>query len=122
MTFAVCTKEGAYCANLFYVFNEESLSLIFASNIDSKHIKDAIANPNIGGTISKETKNISKIQGVQFRGRLKSSLDFKEGRSYFKRFVFAKKIKLSLWAVELNFIKFTDNTLGFGKKFIYKKD
>ncbi len=39
-----------------------------------------------------------------------------------KRYPFAILMKTQLWVVDLDFIKLTDNRLGFGKKLIWKKD
>ncbi len=121
LTLAVCGKGEPYCANCFYAFNIENRSLIFASDIKTKHMKEAISNPKIAGTVSKETKNIGKIQGIQFTGRLKNSLTLEEIRSYFEKFPFAKSHKPLLWSIELDFVKLTDNLLGFGKKIVWQR-
>ena len=118
LTFAVCDKKSPYCANCFYAYLDKSL--IFASDIDTKHIKMALLNPNVAGTISKETKNIGKIQGIQFVAKMKMDISFSEKEAYLKRFPFAKFHKPLLWTIKLKFIKFTDNTLGFGKKLIWE--
>lgn len=121
LTFAVCENDFPYCASCFYTYNSEYKSLVFASDIKTKHIELALENPKVAGTISKETKNIGKIQGIQYRGRFKDSITFSEKESYFKRFPFAKAHNPMLWAIELEFIKFTDNRLGFGKKLMWQK-
>ena len=118
LTLAVCDEKNPYCANCFYAYLDKSL--IVASDIDTKHIKMALLNPNVAGTISKETKNIGKIQGIQFVASLKMDISFSEKEVYFKRFPFAKFHKPLLWTIKLKFIKFTDNTLGFGKKLIWE--
>ena len=66
-----------------------------------------------------------KIQGVQILGivyplnkeKLKISL-----RIYLERFPYAKDFPLKLWGLKLNFIKMTDNSLGFGKKIVWRDD
>ena len=42
-------------------------------------------------------------------------------KKYLKRFPYAVLMKTQLWIVELTFVKFTDNRLGFGKKIIWEK-
>ncbi len=39
---------------------------------------------------------------------------------YLKRFPFAAASKLDMWVLEPEYIKFTDNTLGFGIKLIWE--
>ena len=40
-------------------------------------------------------------------------------KTYIRRFPFAALAELTLWVVEISYMKFTDNTLGFGKKLIW---
>ncbi|MCX6297115.1 MAG: hypothetical protein NTX97_13845, partial [Bacteroidetes bacterium] len=42
-------------------------------------------------------------------------------KSYYKKYPFAIAIPGDLWILEFEYIKFTDNTLGFGKKLIWNK-
>jgi uncharacterized protein YhbP (UPF0306 family) len=37
-------------------------------------------------------------------------------------FPYAKDFPLKFWSLKLNFIKMTDNSLGFGKKIIWRED
>ena len=46
----------------------------------------------------------------------------KTKKAYMKRFPFARLMKTNLWILELNYIKMTDNLLGFGKKLIWEKE
>ena len=58
---------------------------------------------------------VGKIQGVQFTGVFKAANEA-EKKAYFKRFPYAIAMTPSLWSIEIGYLKFTDNTLGFGKK------
>jgi len=100
-------------ANLFYAFDEESVSSIVASDEKTEHIQNVVKNKNIAGSIALGTKEVGKIQGVQFKGSMEKVDDKK---LYFKRFPYAKLMKPTLWKIKLDTIKYTDNTLGFGKK------
>lgn len=62
-----------------------------------------------------ETKLIGKIQGVQFTGMFREATEV-EKKAYFKRFPYALAMQPVLWGIEITYLKFTDNTLGFGKK------
>ena len=119
------TKDNIpYCANCFYVYDKKKNWLIFSSDKKTKHAQDFIANPNVAGTIALETKEISKIQGVQLLGKIKE-LKGEElvnaNKHYLKAFPYAAKMNPYLWVMQLTFIKMTHNKLGFGKKMVWKK-
>ena len=108
-----------YSCNLFYSFCEDNNSFIVASSQDTQHIQNIKQNSNIAGTIVLETKNISLVQGVQFRGNF-LELDDKSLKSkYFKTFPYALAMNPKLWQIKVNYFKMTDNKLGFGKKLIW---
>ncbi|MCG8411766.1 MAG: pyridoxamine 5'-phosphate oxidase family protein [Bacteroidales bacterium] len=122
LTLATTHKEIPYCANCFYVYFPEKNMLVFTSDNKTKHAKDA-ANQNIvAGSIVLETNVVGKIQGVQFQGKMfepKEELLKEVKTQYLKRFPVAMLMKTNLWVIELSFVKFTDNRLGFGKKLIW---
>ncbi|WP_200763083.1 pyridoxamine 5'-phosphate oxidase family protein [Nitrosophilus alvini] len=121
LTLAVCSEKSPYCASCFYAYESCGAVLVFASDIETRHMQEALKNPNVAGTISKETKNIGKIQGIQFTGQLQNSITKEQKECYFKKFPFAKVANPILWTIELEFIKMTDNTMGFGKKIVWQK-
>lgn len=125
LTLATSFDEEPYCANCFYVYIEEENSLIFTSDYDTKHIKQASHNIYVAGSIVLETNIIGKIQGVQFQGIIsepQGDSNEKARRAYLKRFPIAMLMKTTLWIVDLTYLKFTDNRLGFGKKIIWEKE
>ena len=124
LTLATTKDNIPYCANCFYVYDEKKNWLIFSSDKKTKHAQDYIANPNVAGSIALETKEVSKIQGVQLLGTI---LELKDEelkiakKQYLKAFPYARLMKLHLWAMQLTFIKMTHNQLGFGKKLVWVK-
>lgn len=72
-------------------------------------------NKNVAGTIHLETKEIGKIQGIQFQG-IWEKADMKEVQAYLKRFPYAAALLPKLWRINISYIKFTDNRFGFGEK------
>ncbi len=65
------------------------------------------------------------IRGVQFKGeiRLLSGDEADEKRAlYVKRFPVARMLSAPVWELRLDELKFTDNTLGFGKKLHWLRD
>ncbi|HSH52383.1 MAG TPA: pyridoxamine 5'-phosphate oxidase family protein [Bacteroidales bacterium] len=125
LTLATSKKDIPYCANCFYVYDEEENILIFTSGYETKHIKDVLKQNIVAGSIVLETNVIGKIQGVQFQGKIsepKGDVLNKVKIKYLKRFPVAMLMKTTLWVVELTFLKFTDNRLGFGKKLFWGQE
>jgi uncharacterized protein YhbP (UPF0306 family) len=125
LTLAVSNNNIPYCANCFYAFDKENKKLIFTSDNSTRHIADTIENNKVAGSIVLETKQVGKIQGIQFNGIIEEITDDyykKANKFYLKRFPYAVLKTTSLWSVELKYIKMTDNRLGFGKKLIWGEE
>ncbi len=125
LTLATSNNNIPYCANCFYAYLIDENMLVYASDNDTKHAKDATTNINVAGSIVLETSIVGKIQGIQFNGKMykpESELLKKAKKIYTKRFPYTKLMKLNLWVLELSFLKLTDNRLGFGKKLIWNKN
>jgi hypothetical protein len=68
---------------------------------------------------------VGKIQGIQLTGKvtlLEGDLYKTAEAAYLKRFPVANFKKLTLWALEPDFIKMTHNRLGFGTKLIWEME
>ena len=65
-----------------------------------------------------ETKVVGRVEGLQLCGKA-ARADEAARRAYLRRFPYAALAELTLWAIAPDFMKFTDNTLGFGKKLIW---
>ena len=101
LSLATKSVEELSVCSLFYVYDEDSRCFIVASSEDTLHMKHIRKDPNVAGNILLETESIGRIQGLQFRGK----------------FVILQEEKLKiLYFKEVNFLKLTDNRLGFGKK------
>ncbi len=122
MTLATVDESGIpYCSNAFYSFDSERNTLIFASNNETRHTQQMIANPCVAASILLESKVIGKLQGVQITGKIFAG-DEIDHKSYISAFPYAAVAPLTLWRLEIDFIKLTDNTLGFGKKLIWNRE
>lgn len=124
LTLATKSESELWCANCFYAYSEEENSLIFTSDIDTRHVSEALKNNFVAGSIVLETSVIGKIQGIQFQGKFikPENKKLKTAKThYLLQFPFATLMNTTLWIVELTYIKMTDNRLGFGKKLIWKK-
>lgn len=125
MTLSTCVDLQPWCANCFYAFNEKNMSLIFTSDFETRHIKEAIQNCSVAGNVVLETSIVGKIQGIQFSGELLLP-DGEEAEQvnsiYLKRFPFAVLMSTTLWELRIDYAKMTDNRLGFGKKLIWTRE
>jgi uncharacterized protein YhbP (UPF0306 family) len=122
LTIATTVDNEPWCANCFYVYLEEENALVFTTDIDTRHGKEFIKNPNVAGSVVLETMVIGKIRGVQFQGIVsepEGELLSKAKWSYLKKFPPAALMDTHLWIVRLTLIKMTDNRLGFGKKLLW---
>ena len=119
LTLATASSEGVpYCAACFYAYDKERNRLIFTSDDHTRHAQEMLQNASVAIGITLETRIVGKVQGAQICGTATRG-DEKDKAQYIKRFPYAAVAPLNIWAVELSFIKLTDNTLGFGKKLIW---
>ncbi len=124
LTIATSVNDTPYCANCFYVFDEKNKLLIFLSDDKTRHITEALANKNVAGTIDKEVTTVAKIQGLQFTGEFINPDETQQEdfyKIYYDKFPFARAKPSPIWGIQLNWIKMTDNTLGFGKKLKWER-
>lgn len=123
LTFSTSIDNQSYCALCFYVFDEANHTLIFLSDKETRHIKVAMSNSKVSGTITNDEISISKLRGIQFLGEFivpDKLLTSEFYDKYYKRFPFARMKPSPIWGIKLSYIKMTDNTLGFGKKIIWQ--
>jgi hypothetical protein len=125
LTLAVCRDNIPWCATCFYVYLKDENRFVFTSDPETRHIRDImdVTQSRVAGTIALETRIIGKIRGIQFTGlmRLMDDQELKRAKSaYLKKFPIARLMStLNLWCLEPDYIKMTDNRLGFGKKLIW---
>lgn len=115
-------NDDIWCANCFYVFDEENIAFYLMTSIESRHSKLMLKNHLVAGTVNGQPKNISLIKGIQYKGVI--SLLTEENNAdalslYTKRFPIAKIKSLPLWKIEISELKFTNNILGFGNKTLW---
>lgn len=107
-----------YCANAFYAYDSKRNRFVFTSDTSTRHGAEMSVNPQIAASIVWETKIVGKVQGLQLTGVVWVA-DDEDKKLYIKSFPYAALAELTLWAIEPQMIKYTDNTLGFGKKLIW---
>ncbi|MGB0882013.1 MAG: pyridoxamine 5'-phosphate oxidase family protein, partial [Vicingaceae bacterium] len=100
LTLATCLDNVPYCANCFYVFDDESKTLIFLSDDKTRHITEALANNNVAGTIDKVVTTVAKIQGLQFTGEFINPTEEQQKAFYdiyYDKFPFARAKPSPVW-------------------------
>jgi uncharacterized protein YhbP (UPF0306 family) len=119
LTLATVCKGAPYCCNLFYAFDDRLTRFYFLSSTETQHIRHALENELVAGTVTSPSRQIARLRGIQFTGRFfkPEGLVEQAGRQlYLRRFPLAVMAHAELWAVDAERIKMTDNTLGFGTK------
>ncbi|MFT7859542.1 MAG: pyridoxamine 5'-phosphate oxidase family protein [Sulfurimonas sp.] len=119
LTLATSDGKDLSACSLFYAYEPGSQTFVVASSDDTLHIQHILKNNKIAGNILLETDEVGKIQGLQFRGVFIKNEDKKLSKLYFKKFPYALVLHPTLWKIEVNYFKLTDNRLGFGKKIIW---
>lgn len=123
VTIATCENNEPWCFNAFYAFDESSHSLFITSHDDTKHVQQVLKNKVVSGCVVLETEIVGKVQGLQFSANMTLCENEDEkvaSKIYTKRFPFATLVPKVLWKIEICDAKYTDNTLGFGKKLTWK--
>ena len=124
VSYCVANDQDMWCANALYLFDPQAVTFFFLSDPQTRHGQISGKQTRVAGTVSGQTKNVALIRGVQFKGELtllegEAAIAVRE--RYNRRFPVARMMSAPVWAIRLDELKFTDNTLGFGKKFIWHR-
>lgn len=110
LCWAMQDDDGVYCANAFYAFDEDNLSLIIASHTDTRHIELANINPRVSVNVAK-FGNIAALKGIQIKALFQKASKA-QSNLYYARFPFAKLRGGVCFALQIRYAKLTDNALG----------
>lgn len=125
ITYCISDGDSLWCANAFYVWDDGRVAFYLLSDTSTRHAQMAGERAKVAGTINGQPKTVALIRGVQFSGELRL-LTGDEGESkralYWRRFPIARAMSAPVWEILPDEIKFTDNTLGFGKKFLWQRE
>lgn len=118
-------NDKPYCFSCFYTFDEKETYLIFKSSLDTYHGPLLTAGVAVSGTVLPGKMNFLGIRGLQFEGNIlinQSKATAHAKTLYYQQHPMALATKGSIWIVELLRLKLTDNTKGFGKKFVWQRN
>ncbi|MCW9698964.1 MULTISPECIES: hypothetical protein [unclassified Avibacterium] len=124
MSLAVHNTQDFWAANCFYVLDNENVSLIFFSSLNTQHAQIMQQSEQVVGTIATQTDQVSEIEGVQFKGRailLDGNARQSALKRYYARYPFARLMNTDLWKIELDEIKHTSNKCVFAQKTYWKR-
>lgn len=122
LTLATSAYNIPYCAPCFYAYSENANALVFKSSAETNHIVQGVENQHVAGAVLPDKLVTGKVKGIQFSGTLDkvdAAIQDDLQKVYYKKYPFALAMGGELWAIKLSWIKFTDNTLGFGTKVIW---
>lgn len=113
-----------WCANAFYLFDAQKVAFYILTEEKTRHAQMSGPQAHVAGTVNGQPKTVALIRGVQFKGEIRR-LEGEEGdfarQAYNRRFPVARMLSAPVWEIRLDEIKFTDNTLGFGKKLVWQR-
>lgn len=117
-------KNNPYCFSCFFVFVEKTATLVFKSSYGTSHEDYTQFATKVSGTVLPEQLDFLKIKGIQFIGNTlnESEVNSELNSAYYKKYPFGRVMGGYIWAIKLECIKFTDNTLTFGHKTIWSAD
>ncbi len=125
MTLGTASEAGAYCAPVFYVWEQSRGIFIIKSSRSSRHFREAVASPFVAGSILPDIMEISRIYGLQFTGScsdMEGLPEFGELENlYHRTYPEGRSIEGNFLIVNPSYFKLTDNRLGFGAKIIWKE-
>ncbi|EFT9487797.1 YhbP family protein [Salmonella enterica] len=125
VTWCVRHEGELWCANAFYLFDAQNVALYLLTDDKTRHAQMSGACAPVAGTVNGQPKTVARIRGVQFKGeirRLEGEESDAARKAYLRRFPVARVLPAPVWEIRLDEIKFTDNTLGFGKKLHWLRD
>lgn len=115
----VGNDNSPYCFSAYYAFSATDGLLHFKSSPDTTHGKMIEQNPNVAGTILPDRLVKLTTKGIQFTGEILQENDLQKkaaANSYYKKFPMAIAVPGQVYTIQIDTIKMTDSTLGFGKK------
>ncbi len=111
----------SFSCSVFYVFNEDEVSFVFASDEKTEHMQNISKNKKVSCSIHLETKEVGTIRGLQVKAEVIQG-DKEDKQRYLKAFPYARVMpNLQIWKMEVGRLKYTDNRLGFGKKELWER-
>lgn len=125
VSWSVARDGELWAACAFYLYDSEKVAFYLLSETSTRHAQMSGGRAAVAGTVNGQPKTVALIRGVQFRGEIRL-LEGDEAAAvrerYNRRFPVARVLSAPAWELRIDEMKFTDNTLGFGKKLLWQRD
>lgn len=121
LVLATSQNNTPYTAPLFFAYDTERNRFVFATDTKTEHGRQMSENAAVSAGIYLETETVGKVQGLQLTGRVVPA-DKEDKKTYFGRFPYALAMHPTLWRLEPEWMKLTDNRLGFGNKHFWESE
>ena len=103
LTLSTVADGMPHCCNLFYAYDPQRNLFAVTSSDETLHARQARGLQIRGTMMPAEAETLPSVRKV-----------------YLGRFPYAAAVKLELWTIRPDFMKLTDNRLGFGKKIVWE--
>ncbi len=118
-------KGFPYCFSCFYAYNSNEGLLYYKSPVNTQHSKIISTNPLVAGTMLPDKLNKLQVKGMQFEGivlPLDHPLTKNAAAHYYKKNPVAVAMPGEIWTIQINSLKLTDSSFGFGKKLAWHRE
>ena len=122
VTLCVHREGELWCANAFYLFDANKVVFYLLTEEKTRHAQMSGSRAPVAGTVNGQPKTVALIRGVQFKGEIRQLTGEESDaarQAYLRRFPVARMLSAPVWEIRVDELKFTDNTLGFGKKLVW---
>jgi uncharacterized protein YhbP (UPF0306 family) len=126
MALATVGEDGAARVTPLYYLADEELRLYWFSSAASAHSKSLLKNPAVAVAVYRPSEGWREIRGVQMRGVAAVVADRARRRTvaeaYAERFHLGRALRAGmarsrLYAFEPEWVRYIDNSRGFGRGF-----
>lgn len=127
LSLAVMHQQAIWAANLFYYADfsvPAQASLIILSDLSTRHGQWMQQSKHVAGTIASQPKQVKDIRGIQFKGTvtlLNGTAADEAKTAFYHQFSEVKNKDVPVWRIDCDYLKYTDNSLGFGTKLRWEK-
>ncbi len=122
LSLATVHDNRPYSCSVFYAFDIQQICFIVASDRQTQHIDNVLHNNNVAAVVALETHEVGNIQGIQIQGTMRLTRQKHDRKRYLQRFPYAALMRPTLWCIDIEQMKLTDNRLGFGSKLLWQRE
>lgn len=122
-----CTNNSGelHCFSCYYAFDAGDGLLYFKTGDANLHMQWLKHWPQVAGTILPDKLNKLQVKGIQFKGillPLDEMVAQQSSKRYHLKYPFALAMPGTVQTIRIDWIKMTDNSLGFGAKLIWERE